>query len=195
MTTEGATSKSHSVSSAAVTDEGGACLKAWRVAYTRVNYERRAADVIARMGHETYVPVQREMHQWSDRRKMVSRVVIPMCVFVRTDAAGAAAIERLSFVSHFLRIPGERRIAIVPDEQLAVFRFMIENAERPVTMEPISVHTGDHVRLVRGHLRGMTGFVSRHKGGETRIAIVLDHLGCASVVVDADDLALINPPL
>lgn len=192
MTTKTIASKSPAASSAAVTDEGGACRKAWRVVYTRVNYERRAADIIGRMGHEVYVPLQQEVHQWSDRRRMVSRVVIPMCIFVHTDTAATAAIERLSFVSHFLRIPGERRIAIVPDEQLDVFRFMVDNAERPVTMSPVSMEEGDRVRIVRGHLRGMTGYVDRRKDGKTRLVIVLDYLGCASVAVDASDIELIK---
>ena len=35
--------------------------------------------------YSTYRTVQQEVHQWSDRRKVVERVLLPMMIFVHVD--------------------------------------------------------------------------------------------------------------
>ena len=46
----------------------------WFVAYVRSCQERRVADLLAAQGIETYVPVQKERHKWSDRVKIVDHI-------------------------------------------------------------------------------------------------------------------------
>ena len=50
------------------TGEGVACLKRWYVAHVRIHHEKKVAEYLGKMGIETFVPVQQEIHQWSDRR-------------------------------------------------------------------------------------------------------------------------------
>ena len=45
-----------------------------------------------------FVPVQQQIHHWSDRRKMVDTVLLPMMVFVHVNPK-----ERMEVLSHFLR--------------------------------------------------------------------------------------------
>lgn len=56
------------------TGEGVACLKRWYVAHVRIHHEKKVAEYLGKMGIETFVPVQQEIHQWSDRRKLVETV-------------------------------------------------------------------------------------------------------------------------
>ena len=60
-----------------------ACPKRWVAALVQMNCERKVAARLDKMGIENYVAIQKEEHQWSDRRKKIERVVIPMVVFVR----------------------------------------------------------------------------------------------------------------
>ena len=53
------------------TGEGVACLKRWYVAHVRIHHEKKVAEYLGKMVIETFVPVQQEIHQWSDRRKLV----------------------------------------------------------------------------------------------------------------------------
>lgn len=175
-------------SSVNVTDDGRALSEGWYVAYTRVNYERRGAQYIGRLGHETYVATQKEWHQWSDRRKLVDRIVIPLVIFVRCTASDAERLERLSFISYFLRVPGSKGWATVPDDQIARLRFTLDNAPSAVLFTADTFKKGDAVRIRFGRLAGLTGNVAYSKDGSTSIAITLDYLGCATVKVEAEDL-------
>lgn len=176
------------VTSAAVTDGREALPKPWLVAYTRVNYERKAEAALKGLGYEVYRPIQLEWHKWSDRRKLVERAVIPMVLFVRTDVRGAAAIERLSFITHFLRTPGQGKRTEVPDGQVEDFRFLLENAPSSVLLEPSDIKRGDKVTVRCGKLKGLTGYVRHSKDGGAKITITIENLGCASVSVDIGDL-------
>ena len=59
----------------------------WFVAYVRSCQERRVADLLAAQGFEAYVPIQKERHKWSDRFKIVDRLVLPRMVFIHTTKA------------------------------------------------------------------------------------------------------------
>ena len=67
------------------TGEGVAHSKRWYVALVRMHHEKKVAERLGKMGIENFVPVQQEIHQWSDRRKVVESVLLPMMVFVHAD--------------------------------------------------------------------------------------------------------------
>jgi hypothetical protein len=68
------------------TDGREALSKWWVAVLVKIRSEKAVAKKLLNLEIENYVPTQWEVHQWSDRRKKVERVVIPMVVFVRTDA-------------------------------------------------------------------------------------------------------------
>lgn len=177
---------------ATVTDGSGALSLHWYVAYTRVNYERRGAQYISKSGFETYVATQKEWHQWSDRRKLVDHIVIPMIVFVRCTAKDAERLERLSFIAYFMRIPGTRHKATIPEDQIERLRFTLDNSDSAVIFTSEQFKKGDMVRIRFGKLTGLTGNVAYSKDGSPNVVINLDYLGCATVKVKAEDLEPIH---
>ncbi len=71
------------------TGEGVAHSKRWYVALVRMHHEKKVSEHLDKMGIENFVPVQQELHQWSDRRKLVTSVLLPMMVFVHVDPRNA----------------------------------------------------------------------------------------------------------
>lgn len=71
---------------AIVTGNGEAYPKQWLAVYVRLYHEKKTSARLNTMGIENFLPIQEEIHQWSDRRKKISRVLIPMIVFVHVDA-------------------------------------------------------------------------------------------------------------
>jgi hypothetical protein len=65
-----------------VTDDREACPKHRVEALVKVHSERSVSKKLQDMGIECWVPTQSEVHQWSDCKKKVERVVIPMIIFV-----------------------------------------------------------------------------------------------------------------
>ena len=59
--------------------------KRWLVAIVRIYHEKKTSERLTKMGVENFLPIQQEVHKWSDRRKVVDRVVLPMMIFVHVD--------------------------------------------------------------------------------------------------------------
>ena len=85
------------------TGEGVAHSKRWYVALVRMHHEKKVSEHLSKMGIENFVPVQQEVHQWSDRRKVVESVLLPMMVFVHADAKERKEVLSFSTVSQIGR--------------------------------------------------------------------------------------------
>ena len=51
--------------------------KRWLVAIVRIHHEKKTSERLTKMGVENFLPIQQEVHNWSDRRKVVDRVILP----------------------------------------------------------------------------------------------------------------------
>lgn len=162
-------------------------MKRWLAAYVRMHHERKVRDRLRELGIECYLPVQEEMRQWSDRRKKVERVLIPMLIFVRVSPEEQRIPLRLSSVSRYLVLWGQSEPAVIPEAEMERFRFMVDGSPRPVCFECGALCAGQCVRIRRGPLAGLEGtLVCR---GETRrMAVSLRDLGYAYIDVCTADL-------
>jgi len=147
------------------TGEGVAHSKRWYVALVRMHHEKKVAERLDKIGIENFVPVQQEVHQWSDRRKVVESVLLPMMVFVHADPKERKEVLSFSTVSRYMVMRGESSPTIIPDEQMARFRFMLDYSE-------------EAVRVVKGPLTGLVGELVT-VDGRSKIAVRLNMLGCA----------------
>lgn len=178
LTSERVTTK---VLSAHVTGNGVALSKKrWLVAQVRIYHEKKTSERLTKMGIENYVPVQRKTHLWSDRRKQIDHIVIPMKIFVRVDAQEQKDVLMLSAVSRYMVLHGESAPAVIPDTQMEKFKFMLDYSEEAVNMSNAPLSPGEKVRVIKGPLRGLEGELVT-LNGKTKIAVRLDMLGCASV--------------
>ena len=162
------------------TGEGVAHSKRWYVALVRMHHEKKVAQRLSNMGIDSFVPIQQQVHQWSDRRKVVDTVLLPMMVFVHADQKERMEVLSLSTVSRYMVLRGESTPALIPDEQMARFRFMLDYSEEAINMSSSPLARGEKVRVIKGPLTGLIGeFV--HVDGKSKVAVRLDMLGCACV--------------
>ena len=149
------------------TGEGVAHSKRWYVALVRMHHEKKVSEHLDKMGIENFVPVQQELHQWSDRRKLVTSVLLPMMVFVHADPKERMEVLSFSTVSRYM-------------EQMARFRFMLDYSEESISMNSSPLARGEKVRVIKGPLTGLVGELV-NVDGRSKIAVRLNMLGCACV--------------
>ena len=147
----------------------------------------------------SYVPIQREMHEWpsNGRRVIVDRVICPCYIFIRCSDADRYLIAcRAKFIHHFLmdraRIvkDGRNDFARIPHDQMEAFQRMVGDGETPVTIDPTKLHLGTKVRVKSGRLAGMEGYLYREPNGSNMIAITINFLGSARTEYPLDLLEL-----
>lgn len=172
--------KSSGASPSNGTGEGVARSKHWYVAYVRMHHEKKVSERLEKMRIENFVPIQQELHQWSDRRKLIDKVILPMMVFVYADPKERTEVLTIPTVSRFMVMRGESTPAIIPDEQMARFRFMLDYSEESVSMSASPLSPGEKIQVIKGPLSGLKGELVT-VNGKTKVAVRLTMLGCALV--------------
>ena len=171
-----------------VTTDREAHPKRWIAALVQMCMEKKVGERLTKLGVENYVPTQTEIRQWSDRKKKVERVVIPMVVFVHTDEKTERTLRMHSFIRKILTYPGQKATAVIPDDQIDRLKFMLKQADSPVELMPENLRVGDKVRIVRGALKGLEGELCKSVPEKSMVAIRIDGLGYACVSVSVGDL-------
>ncbi len=158
--------------------------KKWHAAYVKMHHEKRVRDRLTALGIENFLPVQAEMRQWSDRKKKVDRVLIPMMIFVRVNVKEQRTVVTQPSVLRFLVLRGEHLPTVIPDAQMDRFKFMIDNSGNNVYFSSGDLHPGQKVRVIKGALSGLEGELVE-VNGKSNIAIRIAQLGCATVEMNA----------
>ena len=173
------------------TNDREAYPKRWIAVLVQVNCEKKTATRLGKVGYETYIPTQQEVHQWSDRKKKVDRLIMPMVFFVRLAQNEEDEFRKLSFILKFITYPGSKELATpIPDEQIEKLKFLLHNADAKVSIIE-NLKVGDKVRLVRGPMKGLEGELSHIEENKPIVAIRIDGLGYACVSVEKINLELI----
>ena len=173
-----------------VTNDREAYPKRWVAALVHTNCEKKVAKKLDKLGIENYVAIQKEEHQWSDRKKKIDRIVIPMVVFVRLAKNEEDEFRRLPFIMKFISYPGANELATpIPDNQIEQLRFLLNKSESPVAFSA-HIEIGDAVRIVKGPLKGFTGYCCGASNSE--VAIHLDMLGYATTYVPIANIEIIS---
>lgn len=171
-----------------VTNNREAYPKFWIAALVQMNCEKKAELQLRKLGYETYLPIQKEEHYWSDRKKLIDRIVIPMIVFIHVSKNEDKIVRNYSFIHKLLTLPGSKEVATpIPDFQIENLRFLLSNAESKVTITS-KLHVGDDVKIVKGALRGLVGQLCMINEGKSTVAIRIDILGYACVTISSKNV-------
>ena len=170
------------------TNDREAHSKFWIAALVQMNCEKKVASKLDKLGITNYVPTQKEIHQWSDRKKKIERIVIPMVVFVQVDKEIEKSLITYSFIYKFISYPGQKETAIIPDEQIEKLKFMLNNADSNVEVYDSIYEVGEEIEIVRGPLKGFSGELCYFEKGKPKVGIYLELLGYACVSVNINDV-------
>ena len=180
-----------------VGDAVGVPKRHWFIALVGHNTEKASRDRLARLGYESFVASQDETHVWRNgKKRQIERILISTLLFVRASEAERRQIVRQPYIKAFLTdkagratASGARPLAVIPDQQMDMLRFMLYRSDRPVgfVAEPLAV--GHHIRVVRGTMVGLEGEVVTVKEGDApHIGVRIDYLGFATLQVSPDDV-------
>lgn len=155
----------------------------WYVGCVRSCQEKNVARSLAAMSVEHYLPIRREVHRWSDRRKIVECPVIPRFIFIRCrNVERAPIMEKEPRIWKFLANAGEA--SVVRDGEMEAFRRMVEGGGN-VKLSDTPLAPGDRVRVLSGPLTGLECDLISVSGGRC-LAVSLGPLGTATMDLDLE---------
>lgn len=142
----------------------------WYAVHTRARHEKLVAERLQERGMTAFLPLVKETHRWSDRKKTVELPLFSCYTFVRM---AETVEERLKVcqTNGVLQIVGPRGEGTpIPDEQIEAVRILL-NEQLPWSEHPF-LKIGQRVRIRGGAMDGVEGILLARNGDRTLVVSV-----------------------
>jgi len=154
----------------------------WYAVYTKSRCEKKMLDFLTDVKIEAYVPIRKEMHKWSDRKKLVEMPMIHSYCFVKLDWESErnkvfVAPGFVNFVCH------DRVGVVIPQSEIDLMKKTVDSM-LAIEVENRLLRTGKKVRILTGPMTGTVGKVEALTS--KRVNIVLEAVG-VTMIVDLND--------
>ena len=162
----------------------------WHAVYVKSRTEKKAQAELQFMEIETFLPLQRKLRQWSDRKKWVETPLISGYLFVKVSRKEYDKVLQSNYTACYVRFEG--KAAIIPDNQIEYLKLMLkqDNSEIEITREKLK--PGQMIEVVAGPFIGLKGKLQKIRG-KNKVAIELEQLGCSAMVeILAEDIISIK---
>jgi transcription antitermination factor NusG len=152
--------------------------KNWYPVYTQPRAEKKAFQALTDKGVEAYLPLHRQLKQWSDRKKWVEEPFIKSYIFVNIAQHEQADILMTKGISRFLYFMGKP--ASMPDRQITELKLLMASPyELEVTEQDLQ--PGEKIMIKGGPLKGMTGEIISQRS-QKQLILRLESIGCSIIV-------------
>lgn len=152
--------------------KSGAVEEKWYALYTRPRAEKLVYQRLVENGIETFLPLQKTIRKWSDRKKIIEKPLLSSYIFVRTKNKYFARVYKTNGVVKFVSFEGQP--VSIPQKQIDNLRLII-NSDAEVEVSSEKFETGDNVEVVNGSLIGLTGELIKI-GSHNRVVVRIDRL-------------------
>jgi transcription antitermination factor NusG len=145
----------------------------WYPVYTKSRTEKKTCALLQSKGIETFLPLNKQLKQWSDRKKWVQEPLFKSYLFVKVSLKEYNLVLQTQGAVRFIYFSGV--LATIPDEQIQQLKIVLtENYEPEVCFSKLE--KGQIVKIIEGNLKGYQAeMVSWQQ--QNRLILRLDALG------------------
>lgn len=145
----------------------------WYVVHTRPRAEKKVYSELTEMGINSFLPMQKKLRQWKDRKKWVNLPLISGYCFVYINKNEYTRVLQSGNVVNFITFEG--KAAVVPSSQIEQLKLMLKQSDFEVTVLNESFEPGQKVEIVEGPLIGLRGELIECRG-KNRFILRVEHI-------------------
>lgn len=144
--------------------------KLWYALYVKSRTEKKVAADFKTKGIEYYLPIQKVLKQWSDRKKWVEEPLFRSYIFVRIELDDYYKVLQTPNAVKYISFEG--KAVIVPSPQIEAIKYFL-NEKDPENPELQSWVKGKKVEIMSGSLVGLIGELV-DINGKNRVSIEIE---------------------
>jgi transcriptional antiterminator RfaH len=129
----------------------------WFAVQVRRQFEKKTDALLRSKGISTFLPLLRQIHEWSDRQKRVAVPLFPGYDFIHLGLSAESHRAVLQTAGVIAFVGPHLRPVAVPSSQIEALR-QILGAEVKCAIRPF-LHSGQRVRIRGGSLDGLIGIL------------------------------------
>lgn len=150
----------------------------WYAIYTAPKAEKKISTRLLQQGIDHYLPTQKILKQWSDRKKWVEEPLFRSYLFVHIDESLYYQVLNTHGVVKFVSFGG--KAATIPSFQIeTIRRLLMESTNIEITQEELEV--GTPIEVIAGPLMGTLGELISIRG-EQRVAVKIHTLDTSVLI-------------
>jgi transcriptional antiterminator NusG len=134
----------------------------WYAIRTRSRHEKVVERQLQGQGIEAFFPMVRQLHNWSDRRKLVEVPLFAGYAFVRIVPSPEERVRVLQIHGVVELVGAHNQGIAIPEEQIEAVRAVVAG-NLPFT-EHVFLKVGQRVRVRGGSLDGVEGVLVANNG-------------------------------
>ncbi|MCK3685185.1 UpxY family transcription antiterminator [Maribellus sp. YY47] len=137
-------------------------VKNWYAIYTRSRAEKRVNEDLQQQGIESFLPIQRKLRQWKDRKKWVEVPLISGYCFVNVTRKDYDRVLQNNNVVCYITFEG--KAAAIREDQIAAMKRMLQQNDFEVNINRETFAPGKKVEIIQGPLVGLRGELAEIRG-------------------------------
>lgn len=160
--------------------------KDWFVFYTKSRQEKKVNDLLTRRGFEVFLPLQKVMRQWSDRKKKVEVPLFNSYIFVFDSEDKIPLILQTPGVAWNIR--HNNKPAVLHAPELETIKRFLSSGLFLESHQLEKLEADDPVEVIDGPLKGMLGRLVKTRDGD-KFTVALESIG-QTIMVRIDPAVL-----
>lgn len=163
--------------------------KAWYVVYTRSRAEKKIKVELEQKNIECFLPLQKQLRQWKDRKKWVEIPLISGYCFVHISRNEYDEVLKTDHVVCYVSFEG--KACEVPERQIDYLKKMLNQYDFEVSVTNENFKTGKKVEIIAGPMIGLRGELVKNRGNNKFILRFEQLSSIFTVEVPASQLSLL----
>jgi transcription antitermination factor NusG len=163
--------------------------KSWHAIYTRSRAEKKVHEELTRNNIECFLPLQKKLRQWKDRKKWVEMPLMSGYCFVNISRKDYDNVLKTSNVVCYITFEG--KAAVIPDNQIRALKQLLKQYDFEVTVTTENFEPGNKVEIIGGPLIGLQGELIEARG-KKKFMLRFEQINSSFMVeVPADQITLL----
>ena len=145
----------------------------WFAVYTHFKREKLVKKMLDQKGIECYLPLRKEVRNWSKKKRTMELPLISCYIFVKIRKAEYVPVLETEYVLKFIKFAKD--LIAIPDNEIQLVKNILQD-EVDFEMMPVDkFQKGDNIIIVGGSLAGTKGQLIDFEG-KKRVLITLDYI-------------------
>jgi transcription antitermination factor NusG len=161
----------------------------WYAVHTMARHEKRVAAQLEEKRLCTFLPLLRQTHKWSDRRRLVEIPMFGCYAFVRIAQTAEERLRILQTPGVLGFVGSERQGTPIPEDQIESLRTATK--ENIPCFPHAFIDAGRRVRICGGSLDGLQGILVRQGADQSLVLSVELLQRSVSIRVEGYDIELV----
>jgi transcription antitermination factor NusG len=126
----------------------------WYAIYTKSRAEKKTYALLLQRGIDVYLPLQKKLKQWSDRKKWVEEPLFNSYMFVYVSEREYYEVLQTPGVVRYITFSG--KAAPIREDQITFLKKIL-SSESELELSDHQFNVGEKVKVVAGPFHGMSG--------------------------------------